>query len=92
MINSKKQQVKFSTLEELLKIVKVKPMPECMNADFLICAPEGYFEDDVKGKCALCEAPIVWRPYWTSKGPKKICIACGIIEMGRLEAKKLLPT
>jgi hypothetical protein len=88
MESNMKKQIKITTLEELLEVVKIKPLPECMNADFIICASDGSFVDDVKGKCALCDTPIVWRPYWTSKGPKKICMQCAIIEIGRLEEAK----
>lgn len=75
--------MKFTTLEELLQVAKLRPLPELSNADFVICSDTSNFTDDVHGKCDLCNTDIVWRAYWNNKLAKRVCIKCAIIEVGR---------
>lgn len=44
---------------------------------FVVCAPVGYFEDDVQTVCAMCATPIVHRPSVPMAAPK-ICIGCAV--------------
>lgn len=65
--------------ESLLKLAreaKVVTNKEAeAEADFLVCGPDSYFQDDVRGVCSTCGDGVVFRSHAPSK-PKRICIKC----------------
>jgi hypothetical protein len=80
--------ITIKTLEEVALYLGKKLSPkfrrlaindeEAEGADFLVCQPANapaYFLDNLPGRCAHCDCPIVYRPHAPSK-PKKLCFAC----------------
>jgi hypothetical protein len=57
--------------------MRIEPMShgEAEQCDFVVCALEGYFPDDVPAACSRCRRSIVHRPH-IPKGPPKICEIC----------------
>lgn len=61
--------------------VRVTSLDECASATYVVCGNKSHFRDDVGSSCALCQAPIVHRPY-VPKGPMTICLDCFIVVAG----------
>jgi hypothetical protein len=62
------------------KPIKVVSDAEAEECDFVVCMrdadqPVALFPDDVHGLCAVCLAPIHYRPH-VPKAPPKICLQC----------------
>lgn len=55
--------------------LEVHSEAECEQCSMVVCAPTGYFPDDVHTVCAQCGTAIVHRPY-APKAPPKVCLRC----------------
>ena len=57
----------------------------------VVCGPDSYFADDVRGHCAECSAAIVWRPHWPAD-VQKVCIPCHVraAEQYRADGKPVM--
>ena len=57
--------------------MRIEPMShgEAEQCDFVVCALEGCFPDDVPAECSRCHRGIVHRPH-IPKAPPKICEIC----------------
>lgn len=58
--------------------IKVVSDAEAETAEYAVCLRDGSptpFTDNLKGECALCAAPIIFRPYIPKK-PMKVCLEC----------------
>jgi hypothetical protein len=51
---------------------------ECV--DYVVCADEGYFLDDVVARCSDCGAAIVYRPT-APRRPPKVCARCAALRL-----------
>lgn len=64
---------------DILKKTKIGSQADAEACDYVVCGATGCYDDDIKGSCALCGDAIVYRPH-APKKPKRICLACFLIE------------
>lgn len=76
---------------DILKKTKVGTQADAEASDYLVCASTSYYNDDVIGSCALCGGAIVYRPH-APKKPKRICLACFLIETKGIPPEEMLIT
>lgn len=76
---------------DILKKTKVGTQADAEACDYLVCAPKANYDDDIAGSCALCGAKVVWRAH-APKKPKRICLACFLIETAGVPPGEILIT
>jgi hypothetical protein len=56
----------------------VSTAAEADEAAMTVCGNVSYFADDVRGECAGCGAPLVFRPHMPAR-PPKLCLDCALL-------------